>query len=98
MKQEPWQVSRTLKLRGNPPDLSQQIAGVLQWQAKENGRYWVCYDVREVQFATLAKALNESHASGMFWRWRVAWYQFQDENNRDNLLAKDGPCCNRPPR
>ena len=95
----PWQITRTVRLAGTVrEDRLENVAGVIEFRQVSAQRWRVIYDVREVQFATIADALATAHPKAWCWRWRVGWRQFQDVNNRDNLLAKDGPCCNRPPR
>lgn len=94
----PWRLRRTLSLIATPsPDVLAALPGVQEFIPDSGTRWSVVYDVREVQFATIAAALGDVCPSGWFWRLQVGWRQFQDVNTRDNLLAKDGACCNRPP-
>lgn len=95
----PWRIRRTLSLVAAPAaDALAALPGVLEFKPGPATCWSVVYDVREVQFATLVAVLAGVCPSSWFWRMRVRWYQFQDVNIRDSLLAKDGPCCNRPPR
>jgi len=71
---------------------------VLAFEPLGGGRWVVTYDVRVVQFAAIAAALESAQPAGWCRRWLIGLRQFQDVNNRDSLLAKGGACCNRPPR
>lgn len=71
---------------------------MLGFESLADGRRVVTYDVRVVQFAAIAAVLESVQPAGWCWRWLIGLRQFQDENNRNALLAKGGACCNRPPR
>ncbi len=95
----PWIVHRRIKLNAAAPaDFPGSVPGMLGFEQLGGGRWIVTYDVRVVQFATIAAALETAQPAGWCWRWLIGWRQFQDVNSRDGLLAKEGPCCNRPPR
>lgn len=95
----PWKIRRTVRLKMVAPvDLLDTLPGVLGFEPLAAGRWAVTYDVRIVQFATIAAALEAAQPAGWGWRWLIGWRQFQDVNNRDSLLAQGGACCNRPPR
>jgi len=95
----PWIVRRRIRLNAAAPaDFPGSVPGVLGFEQAGGGRWVVTYDVRSVQFAAIAAALEAAQPAGGFWRWLIGWRQFQDVNNRDGLLAKDGACCNRLPR
>lgn len=94
-----WRKQRTLSLRGAPdPQALRSVPGVLAFRPDSGACWIVVYDVRVIQFAAIAAALANICPDDWLWRMRVRWRQFQDVNIRDNLLAKDGACCNRPPR
>ncbi len=94
----PWKMRRKLILPVQPsPDILAAVAGVLEFRPDSGPCWQVIYDVRKVQFATIAAALIDVCPSGLFWRLQVRWRQFQDVNVRDNLLAQEAACCNRPP-
>lgn len=95
----PWIVRRRIRLNAAPPtDFPGLVPGVLGFDRGPGGRWVVTYDVRVVQFAEIAAALETAQPAGWGWRWLIGWRQFQDVNSRDSLLAEGGACCNRPPR
>lgn len=102
MSKAQWVTQRVIRLTGaeniKPSEALGDFPGILSIEHEKGNRWILCYDVRTIQFAAIAMALKPYLPKGWFWRWKVSWFNFEDVNNRDNLLSKGGACCNKPPR
>lgn len=62
-------------------------------------RLWVTYDIRHLNYLQLCQSISDAGgklATGRWSRWQRDWYNFQDQNLRDNLNHRPA-CCSKPP-
>lgn len=60
----------------------------------------VSYDATRIQWKRIEQATDNNQFGikpSLLGKWKRSWYQFSDENIRDNSNHKPH-CCNRPPK
>lgn len=102
MNESPWMTHHNVRLIGTTSvDINNtlhNLPGILSIEQTGSDRWTIRYDVRAIQFATVATVLKPYLPVNWFWRWKTSWFSFADVNSRDSLLSKGGACCNKPPR
>ena len=61
----------------------------------------VCYDVDKTDYLTVIGKLEDSGfpiLDNWFSRRKMDWYEFTENNARENAKAPPPACCNRPPK
>ena len=103
----PFDVNRTIPLFLVPAEKLQQavekisrLEPVIDVHADRQDRLHIRYDASVVSIRDIERLLDEAgvvRPSGFWWRFKLAWYRFLDDNARSNALSKGGACCSRPP-
>lgn len=66
----------------------------------QHGQLRIRYDASCIGIRDIEKLLDEleiARTSGVWWRMKLGWYGYVDENARINAYSSGGACCNRPP-
>ena len=61
----------------------------------------ITYDASQINYCNFIDILikKDVHPVNNWWnRLKSSWYQFTDENAKENANAPPAPCCNKPPR
>ncbi len=104
-----WEVSRYIKVpelsnaaTGVVEDAVGAIAGVRQVTSDlDKHQVVVRYDASQSSYQDILQVLRSaglSPADGWWDRMKGGWYQYTDENARENAKAPPPSCCNKPPR
>ncbi|MBZ0105461.1 MAG: hypothetical protein K8H84_07490 [Sulfuricella denitrificans] len=76
------------------------IEPVIDAQINRRGQLHISYDASSVGMRDIEAILDKSgivRAESFWWKLKLAWYRFVDENAKSNARSVGGACCNRPP-
>jgi hypothetical protein len=76
------------------------IEPVLDAQVDLRGILSIRYDASTIGMHDIETLLNElgvPRKTNAWWKLKLAWFRYVDENAQANAHASGGACCNRPP-
>ncbi|MFK5987186.1 MAG: hypothetical protein QM479_17400 [Pseudomonadota bacterium] len=66
----------------------------------DKSKIWITYDASQINYCDIIDVLikRDIFPVNNWWnRFKASWYQFTDNNARDNANAPPAPCCNKSP-
>lgn len=106
----PWEVRRKIKLqsmrhRADAMAIERaldDLPGVVKAAADvEKNRVVVRYNASQQNYRNIVETMEKTGFPPLdsWWcRFKRNWYQFSDENARDNAKAPPPACCSKPPK
>jgi hypothetical protein len=76
------------------------IEPVIDAQVDQRGQLHISYDASCIGVDDIEALLDKSgiaRAEGFWWKLKLGWYRFVDENTKSNAHSGGGACCNHPP-
>ncbi|OYW37108.1 MAG: hypothetical protein B7Z35_10815 [Hydrogenophilales bacterium 12-61-10] len=103
----PFDVDRSIPLLPVAADILEEatrkvsaLEPVVDAYADRRGHLQIRYDASSIGIRDIERLLDESgvgRLSNAWWRLKLAWYRFVDDNARSSVHSTGGACCNRPP-
>jgi len=76
------------------------VEPVIDARVDQRGILRIRYDASAIGIHDIASLLDElgiPRNADLWWKLKLAWFAYVDENARANAHTSGGACCNRPP-